>query len=109
MLKRYIIERNANGIGTLSADEFCKMAQHSNEVLERMGTGIQWEESYVTNDKIYCVYLAEDEQLIWDHAKIGEFPIDAVHEVKRSIDPTTATLADEPHLPREEDIYDSIL
>lgn len=109
MLKRFIIERNADGIGYLPTGEYSKMAKHSNEVLDRMGPGIQWEESYVTGDKIFCVYLAEDEQLIWDHAKLGEIPINNVYEVKRSIDPTTATLSEQPYITKDEDIYDSIL
>lgn len=109
MLKRYIVERNSNGIGFLSNEQFCQMAKRANETIDRIGTGIQWEESYVTNDKLYCVYLAENEQLIWEHAKLGEFPIDNVYEVKKNIDPTTATLADAPYIPRDEEIYDSIL
>lgn len=109
MLKRYIVERNSDGIGFLSIEEYCHMARKSNETLERMGTGIQWEESYVTDNKLFCVYLAEDERLIWDHARLMNIPISNVFEIKRSIDPTTATLADAPYYPRDEDIYDSIL
>lgn len=109
MLKRFIVERNANGIGYLPNSEYSKMARHSNEIIDRMGPGIQWEESFVTGDKMFCVYLAEDEQIIWDHAKLGEIPIHNVYEVKRSIDPTSATMTEKPHIPTDEEIYDSIL
>jgi hypothetical protein len=109
MLKRFIVERQANGVGFLSMDEYSQMAKVSNQAIDKLGSGIQWQESYVTDNKLYCVYLAENEQLIWEHAKIGGFPIHAVSEVKKSIDPTTATLAESPYVPSDEQIYDSIL
>lgn len=109
MLKKYIVERKSNGVGFLSMEQFCQMAKKANEAIDKIGPGIQWHESYITNDKLYCVYLAENEQLIREHARVGELPIDSISEVKLSIDPTTATLADKPYVPRDEEIYDSIL
>lgn len=109
MLKRYIVERKSNGIGFLSLDEYCHMAKISNDMINKLGSGIQWEESYVTDDKLFCVYLAESEEIIREHAKMVNMPADNISEVKRSIDPTTATLADTPYQPNDEEIYDSIL
>lgn len=109
MLKRYIVERNSDGVGFLSMDQYCHMAKLSNEMIDKLGTGIQWEESYVTDNKLFCVYLAESEDIIREHAKLMQIPVDHISEVRRSIDPTTATLADTPYLPSDEEIYDSIL
>jgi hypothetical protein len=109
MLKRYIVERSSRGIGFSTSEDFAEMAKKSNDIIQQLGPGIQWEESFVTNDKLVCLYLAEDEELIWRHARMLNMPVDSVMEVKKNIDPTAATLADGPYLPREEDIYDSIL
>ena len=109
MLKKYIVERNSKGVGFLSMDEYCHMSKISNEMIDKLGHGIQWEESYVTNDKLFCVYLAESEEIIREHAKMVNMPVDNISEVKRSLDPTTATLADTPYIPNDEEIYDSIL
>jgi uncharacterized protein DUF4242 len=89
-MPKFIIEREVPGAGKLSAAELKAISQKSCGVLREMGPRIQWLESYVTGDKIYCVYIAPDEQTIREHATRGGFPANQVNEVKRIIDPTTA-------------------
>ena len=89
-MPRYVIEREIPGAGKLSADELQGVAQKSCAVLQQLGPQIQWIESYVTADKIYCVYVAPNEEMIREHARQGGFPADRVSEIKRMIDPTTA-------------------
>jgi hypothetical protein len=89
-MKKFVIEREMPAIGSADRDAFKAAAQKSNGVLQQLGPQIQWVESYVTADKIFCVYLAQDEALIRKHAEISGFPADKVSEVKRTIDPTTA-------------------
>lgn len=89
-MQKYIIERHIPGIEKLSAKEYCEGAGKSNEVLEGMGKGIQWKESYVAADRIFCVYLAENEQQIRDHAERSGFPATHIHKVTGMLDPTTA-------------------
>lgn len=89
MLKKYLIERNVPNVGSSSEEEFKKMTGTSNEVLRDLGPDIQWKESYVTDDKIYCVYLAKNEEIIREHAKKGGFPSDKISEIKTTLDPTT--------------------
>lgn len=89
-MPKYVIERNVTGIGNSSAENLKQMAIKSNEVLKKMGPEIQWEESFVTDDKIYCIYIAKDEKQIYEHAKLSGFPVDRVSEIKTIIDPTTA-------------------
>jgi uncharacterized protein DUF4242 len=89
-MKRFVIEREMPGVGTLEREQMRDAAQKSNSVLHQLGPDIQWVQSYVTADKIYCVYLAKDEKLIREHAKISGFPANKVSEVRRVIDPTTA-------------------
>ena len=86
----YVIEREFPGAGRLSPEELRAISQKSCAVLDDMGPGIQWLQSHITNDKIYCVYIAPDEQTIRQHAKLGGFPADRISEVKAMIDPTTA-------------------
>jgi hypothetical protein len=74
----------------LSAGELKGLAQKSCAVLDKLGPKIQWVESYVTSDKIYCVYVASNEQLVREHAQQGGFPANSISEIKRIIDPTTA-------------------
>ena len=88
-MPRYIIEREIPGASKLSEQDLKAILQKSCGVLEKMGPRIQWEHSYVAGDKIYCVYIAHDEQLIREHAKQGGFPANLVTEVKTVIDPTT--------------------
>jgi hypothetical protein len=89
-MPKFIIEREIPGVGASTAEAMQAVSQTSCNVLRDMGPQIQWVESYVTDDKIYCVYIAENESLIRDHAVRGGFPANAVSEVKRMIDPTTA-------------------
>lgn len=90
MLNRYIIERNMKGVGGGSDSDFANMAEKSNEVLGTLGPKIQWVQSFVTNDKVYCEYLAESEDLVREHAKLGGFPADSIAKVSHVCDPTTA-------------------
>jgi len=90
VMHKYVIERDLPGAGRLSPSELQAISQKSREVLRSMGTKIQWVQSYITDDKIYCVYLAESEADIRSHAKAGGFPADRISRVKTIIDPTTA-------------------
>ena len=89
-MPKFIIERNLPNAGKLTAAELQGISQKSREVLEGMGPKIQWVESFVTDDKIYCVYVAPDAEMIREHARQGGFPADSVEEVRTMIDPTTA-------------------
>ena len=89
-MPKYLIEREIPGAGGLSSDELRAISQKSCGVLRGMGPQIQWVESYVTGDKIYCVYIAPDEAAVREHAAQGGFPANRVSEIKRVIDPTTA-------------------
>ena len=89
-MPKYLIERELPGAGDLTAEELQGISQKSCGVLREMGPQIQWVESYVTGDKIYCVYVAPDEAAVREHASRGGFPANRVSEIKRMIDPTTA-------------------
>ncbi|HJR72649.1 MAG TPA: DUF4242 domain-containing protein [Luteimonas sp.] len=89
-MPRYVIERDIPGAGALSAQELQAISQKSCAVLGRLGTQIQWVHSYVTADKVYCVYIAENEDMVREHARQGGFPADRVSEVKAIIDPVTS-------------------
>ena len=89
-MPKYVIEREIPGAGALSAAELKGISQKSCGVLSNMGPQIQWVQSYVTGDKIYCVYIAPNEDMVREHAKQGGFPANSVSEVKAIIDPTTA-------------------
>jgi hypothetical protein len=89
-MPKYVIERDLPGAGNLSPQDLKGISQKSCGVLNKMGTEIQWVHSYVTNDKIYCIYRASNEALIREHAKQGGFPANRISEVKTMIDPTTA-------------------
>jgi hypothetical protein len=89
-MPKYVIERELPGAGALSAAQMKEVAQKSCAVLDGLGPRIQWVHSYVTGDKIYCVYIAPDEETVRDHARQGGFPANRVSEIKRIIDPTTA-------------------
>lgn len=89
-MPKYVIERDIPGAGNLSAADFQAVSQKSCSVLRNMGPAIQWVESYVTGDKVYCIYIAPNEQMIREHAAAGGFPANRISEVKRMIDPTTA-------------------
>jgi len=89
-MPRYVIEREIPGAGKLSPQELQAISQKSCSVLDQLGPKIQWEQSFVTGDKIYCVYIASNEQLVREPARQGGFPANSVAEVKSIIDPTTA-------------------
>lgn len=89
-MPKFVIERELPGAGKLSAADLRGVAQKSCEVLRNMGPKIQWLESYVTDDKIYCVYLAENEKEVFEHAKRGGFPANKVSRVRAVIDPSTS-------------------
>jgi hypothetical protein len=89
-MPKFLIEREILGAGKLSAQELQAISQKSCGVLQRLGPQIQWVESYVTGDKVYCVYIAPNEELIRAHAEQGGFPANRIAEIKSVIDPTTA-------------------
>ena len=89
-MPKFLIEREIPGAGDLSAEQLQAISQKSCGVLSNMGPQIQWVESYVTDDKVYCVYIAPDEEMVREHARRGEFPANRISEIKSVIDPTTA-------------------
>lgn len=89
-MPKYVIEREIPGAGNLTSEQLTAISQKSCGVLNKLGPQINWLESYVTGDKIYCVYIAPNEAMVREHAKQGGFPANRVSEVKRMIDPTTA-------------------
>lgn len=89
-MPKFVIEREIPGLGKLSDAELREISQKSVEVLKAMGPEIQWLHSYVTGDKLYCVYVAPDEATVREHAKRGNFPANRISAVRRLIDPTSA-------------------
>ena len=87
-MKKYVIERPIPGVGSLSRDELHAGATRSCDALDELGPDIQWVHSYVTDDKIYCVYLAANEQLVREHAQRAGFPAESISAVRAIIDPT---------------------
>jgi hypothetical protein len=90
-MRKFIIERDIPKVGTFEREQLRGAAAKSNEVLRQLGPDIQWVESYVADDKTLCVYLAKDEAIIRRHAEISGFPATKITEVKKMIDPTTAS------------------
>jgi len=91
-MPKYIIEREIPDAGQLNAEQLQEISQKSCRILQEMGPQIQWLESYVTADKVYCVYIAPNEQSIREHAKKGEFPANSIAKITTIIDPTTGEL-----------------
>lgn len=89
-MPKFVIERNIPGAGQLTAEQLQGISATSCGVLRELGPGIQWVHSYVTDDKVYCVYNAPDESKVREHARLGGFPADSVAQVRRIIDPVTA-------------------
>lgn len=89
-MPKYVIEREIPGAGKLNAEQLKGISQVSCGVLSKMGSQIQWQQSYVTEDKIYCVYIAPNKEMVLEHAKQGGFPANVVSEVSAIIDPATA-------------------
>jgi hypothetical protein len=92
-MPKFVIERDLPGAGKLSADQLHGISAKSCSVLQQLGPQVQWLQSYVTDDKIYCVYIAPNAEIIREHAKRGGFPANRISEVKTTIDPTTAEAA----------------
>jgi hypothetical protein len=91
-MNRYVIERDLPGVGSLSGEQLNDTRQTSNTALGATGPGIQWDHSYVTADRIYCVYLAENEGLVREHAKRAGLPCSKISQVHAVVDPMTAAL-----------------
>jgi len=89
-MPKFVIERDIPGAGRLSPAELQAISQKSCGVLRELGPQVQWVQSYVTDDKVYCVYIAPNEEAVRRHAELGEFPANRVSEVRSMIDPTTA-------------------
>lgn len=89
-MPKFVIEREIPGAGALDQQQLQAISQTSCGVLQRMGPQIQWVESYVTDDKVYCVYIAPNEEMIREHASQGGFPANRISEIRSVIDPTTA-------------------
>ena len=89
-MPKYVIEREIPGAGKLSAEQLTQISAKSCGVLQKLGPQIQWVQSYVTDDKIFCVYIAPNEKLVLEHAKLGGFPANKISKVSAQIDPTTA-------------------
>jgi len=93
-MPKFVIEREIPGAGNLSKEELQSISQTSCGVLSNLGPQIQWIESFVTDDKVYCVYIAPNEEMIREHARQGGFPANKISEVRTIIDPTTAEISD---------------
>jgi Protein of unknown function (DUF4242) len=89
-MKRFMIERDVPGIGSMSLVELCGAARASNQAVDQLGRDVQWQHSYVAQDKTFCVYLAKDEAAIHKHAELSGIPVSKVTEVSQIIDPLTA-------------------
>jgi hypothetical protein len=89
-MPKYIIERDVPGAGRLSEGELRRLARRSCDVLDLLGPRVRWVQSYVTDDKLYCIYIAPNEELIREHARRGGFSANVVAEVQTIIDPTTS-------------------
>jgi hypothetical protein len=89
-MPKYVIERDIPNVGSVTTDQVIALSQKSCSVLNSLGPQIQWVHSYLTQDKIYCVYIAPNEEMVREHAKRGGFPANRVSEVKLVIDPTSA-------------------
>jgi hypothetical protein len=89
-MPKYVIEREVPGVGKMTPDQLTAISQTSCGVLRKLGSDIQWLHSYVTDDKIYCVYIAPNEEMVREHARQGGFPANRVSQIRTLIDPTTA-------------------
>ena len=89
-MPKYVIEREIPGVGKLASSDLQAIAQKSCSVLNALGPSIQWIQSYVVDDKIYCVYIAPNEALVREHAQKGGFPANKISQVRATIDPTTS-------------------
>jgi hypothetical protein len=95
-MPRYVIEREIPGAGKFSQEELQAISKKSCDVLDELGPQVQWVESFVTEDKIYCIYQASNKEIIKQHAEKGGFPADRIEEIKNVINPVTAERVAEP-------------
>ena len=91
-MRTYLIQRNVPGAGKLSPEQLKQLSIKSCDVLEQLGPQIQWQHSYVTGDDLWCIYKAENDELLYEHARKGGFPINEIHEIATIISPATAEL-----------------
>ena len=89
-MKKFVVERNLPGAGNLTAEELQQISQASVEAIKKLGKPYHWITSFVTEDKIYCIHIAESEEVIREHARLGKFPVHSISEVKVVIDPLTS-------------------
>lgn len=89
-LKRFVIERDIPGVGAMSIIELCGVARASNQAIDKVGPGIQWQHSYVAGDKTFCIYLASDEAAIRKHSELSGIPVTSITEITQIVDPLTA-------------------
>ena len=89
-MKKFVVERNLPGAGNLSAEELKAISQTSCEAINKLSKPYHWIQSFIAEDKIYCIHIAEDEETIREHARLGNFPVNRVTEVKTIIDPLTS-------------------
>lgn len=89
-MKKFVIERNFPGAGNLTKDELHEISQASCEAITQLNKPYHWQQSYICEDKIYCIHIAENEEVLRQHARLGKFPINSISEVKTIIDPSTS-------------------
>lgn len=89
-MKKFVIERNFPGAANMTTEEIQSLSEASNDVIEKLDKPYTWVQSYITGDKIYCIHIAESEDVIREHAKLGRFPINTISEIKIIIDPSSA-------------------
>ena len=89
-MKKFVVERNLPGAGNLTREELQSICQTSCEAITRLGKPYHWIQSFVTDDKIYCVHIAENQEVVREHARLGKFPVNTITEVKVVIDPLTS-------------------
>jgi hypothetical protein len=89
-MKKFVVERNLPGAGNLSAEELQAISQTSCEAIDNLGKPYHWIQSFITGDKIYCIHIAESEEVVREHARLGKFPVNTISEVKAIIDPVNS-------------------
>ena len=92
-MHKYLVERNIPNVGKMNRDQLVAAATKSNQVLDRLGSGIHWQESYVSGDQMFCLYFAKDKDLVRKHADMAGFPADRIIEIQRTVDPALTSLA----------------
>ena len=95
-MPKYFIQRNIPGVGAQTVEQRAYAAGKSNEALAQIGAGIQWQYTHITTDVGFCCYIADNEELLWEHSRLSGFPITTIYDVKFLMDPTTAVLGLNP-------------